>query len=159
MDGVQAQKVRDGGLVTASIEPRTSRMVRTIAKSFVRTLLPLTARFQSHMVGATSYFGKIKLQNCHRLGVTQITCCDSRLSIEPGSSSGPRSRLAIIRFAISTLVNAKGFMDDVKPWIKDYFLILATKYGSKFDTAPPTEKVKRCQLKKVRGAVSVQQSH
>lgn len=41
-------------------------------------------------------------------------------------------------------------MDEVTPWIKDYFLNLATTYGSDFETVPPAEKVRRCQLKKVR---------
>lgn len=83
--------------------------------------------------------------------VTTITCCDPRSQFNSG---GPRSRLAIIRSTASTF-NAKGFMDEVTPWIKDYFLHLATIYGSHFDTVPPTEKVKRCQLKKVRRAVSI----
>lgn len=47
-------------------------------------------------------------------------------------------------------------MDEVKPWISDYFINLATTHGSQFYSAPPVEKTRKCQLKKVRQAASVQ---
>ena len=55
--------------------------------------------------------------------------------------------------------NAKGFMNEVTPWISDYFTNLATAYGSNYNTVPPAEKLKKCQLKKVRKIVSVQSTH
>ncbi|KAF9778951.1 hypothetical protein BJ322DRAFT_1173015 [Thelephora terrestris] len=40
-------------------------------------------------------------------------------------------------------------MNEVTPWIKDYFLNLATTHGSDFNTVPPAPKLKKCQLRKV----------
>ena len=40
-------------------------------------------------------------------------------------------------------------MNEVTPWISDYFINLATTYGSKYHTASPAEKLRKCQLKKV----------
>ena len=93
------------------------------------------------------------------LGVTQITCCYSCHFINSVHQAAYDRGVHIIRFTAPTSVNAKGFMDDVKPWIKAYFLNLATTYGSNFDSAPPVEKVKKCQLKKVRRVVLVRQNY
>jgi hypothetical protein len=46
-------------------------------------------------------------------------------------------------------------MDEVTPWVSDYFLNLATSYGSDYKTFPATKKAKKCQLKKVRTSASV----
>ena len=50
-------------------------------------------------------------------------------------------------------------MNEVTPWISDYFTNLAITYGSSYNDAPKTEKLKRCQLKKVRKNVPVQPTH
>ena len=49
-------------------------------------------------------------------------------------------------------VNRKALMNELTPWIRDYFLNLATLHGSSYNTAPPVEKTRRCQLKRVCGA-------
>ena len=50
-------------------------------------------------------------------------------------------------------------MNEVTPWISDYFKNLATTYGSSYDAAPPTEKLRKCQLKRVRQASPLQSTH
>lgn len=50
-------------------------------------------------------------------------------------------------------------MNEVTPWIKSYFLSLATTHGSDYNTLPPVGKVKKCQLKKVRKAILVPPDH
>ena len=59
----------------------------------------------------------------------------------------------------SPFVNAKAFMNEVTPWISDYFTNLATIYGSDYLSAPPVEKLRKCQLKKVHLAISVRLAH
>lgn len=46
-------------------------------------------------------------------------------------------------------------MDEVAPWIKEFFLNLATTLGSNYNTLPPIERSRKCQLKKVREGVLV----
>jgi len=46
-------------------------------------------------------------------------------------------------------------MNEVTPWISDYFTNLATTYGSNYLSAPPVEKLRKCQVKKVYRVASV----
>jgi len=84
---------------------------------------------------------------------SRVTCHVSQLnlSIKQVHDRGLPSSASLH----SPSVDAETFMNEVTPWISDYFTNLATTYGSNYLAAPPMEKLRKCQLKKVCRAVSV----